>query len=133
MSVNEPTPTECPKCHRQRVARICYGFPSFSDELNRDLAEGRITLGGCTVDNFSAKWQCLDCAHCGCVAGRVDLQVSPRRGARGAPCNRSKRGEELIMACTGPLLTPLISGVVSVYCTGPLPRRFISGVVSVYK
>ena len=63
MTGDETPPTECPKCHRQRVAAMFYGFPDFTDELKRDLDEGRIVLGGCMVDNFSPKWQCLDCAH----------------------------------------------------------------------
>jgi hypothetical protein len=42
---------------------VLYGLPHFTPELERDLAEGRVVLGGCTVFDDSCQWQCLECRH----------------------------------------------------------------------
>ena len=57
------TPAECPACHSPRVAAIVYGLMEFTPELERDLEEGRIVLGGCEVTEESKRWECVDCCH----------------------------------------------------------------------
>jgi hypothetical protein len=42
---------------------ILYGLPTAGEELQRDLDEGRIVLGGCCVFEDSRQWQCLACRH----------------------------------------------------------------------
>lgn len=54
-------PRKCPACGSKRIARILYGLPAFSDELQRDLEEGKITLGGCCIRDDDPVWQCADC------------------------------------------------------------------------
>ena len=62
--VDRPTvPTECPVCHSSRVARILYGLPYFTPELNKELDEGRTVLGGCCVFGDDPEWQCVVCRH----------------------------------------------------------------------
>jgi hypothetical protein len=40
-----------------------YGLPEFSPELERELDEGRVVLGGCCVFGDDPEWQCTDCGH----------------------------------------------------------------------
>jgi hypothetical protein len=58
-------PIECPVpvCRSSRVARILYGLPMFTPELNRDLEEGRTVLAGCCVFGDDPEWVCLTCGH----------------------------------------------------------------------
>jgi len=56
-------PAECPACGADRVARVVYGLPLFTTELERDLEEGRVVLGGCAVFDDSPQWECLGCRH----------------------------------------------------------------------
>jgi len=54
-------PRRCPACGSGRIATILWGYPAFSEELHHDLAEGRLTLGGCCVTDDDPTWQCTDC------------------------------------------------------------------------
>jgi hypothetical protein len=63
MATRPDTPTACPACGGPRVASILYGLPAFSPELDRELNEGRVVLGGCCVSGDDPKWQCADCHH----------------------------------------------------------------------
>ncbi|WP_344978155.1 hypothetical protein [Streptosporangium fragile] len=49
----------CPGCGVGRVAPIMYGYPLFTDELDRALRDGLLVLGGCTP--HPEKWKCLAC------------------------------------------------------------------------
>jgi hypothetical protein len=62
-------PASCPACGSPRVASILYGLAQFTPELERELAEGRVVLGGCVVFDESPKWQC---AACGQQWGRLE-------------------------------------------------------------
>jgi len=55
-------PRECPRCGSDRIARVLYGLPDFSEELKRDLDAGRVVLGGCCVTGRDPAWQCAKCA-----------------------------------------------------------------------
>jgi hypothetical protein len=54
-------PSKCPNCGGKKVASILYGLPHFSEELERDMAEGKIVLGGCCELIGAPKWQCAEC------------------------------------------------------------------------
>lgn len=54
-------PTKCPKCGSGQIADILYGYPEFSKELQKDLDEGKLVLGGCCVSGGDPKWKCVDC------------------------------------------------------------------------
>jgi ribosomal protein L37AE/L43A len=55
-------PNKCPDCGSIRIARIMYGLPDFSsEELKKDVEEGRIVLGGCIIAPDSPRWQCKGC------------------------------------------------------------------------
>lgn len=50
---------KCPKCGNENIAEILYGLPVFDDKLERDLADGKIVLGGCEDD--TKRWHCNNC------------------------------------------------------------------------
>lgn len=54
-------PKKCPKCGSKRIARILYGLPAFSDELQADLRSGKLALGGCCITGDDPVWKCLEC------------------------------------------------------------------------
>ena len=56
-------PRKCPECGSGPVARIMYGMPAFSEELERELREGKISLGGCCVSDDDPDWECTACGR----------------------------------------------------------------------
>lgn len=52
---------QCPKCGSTNVAYILYGMPAFDDELDKQLAEGKVRLGGCESDSYNPTWHCNEC------------------------------------------------------------------------
>lgn len=56
-------PKQCPKCGAKSIAEILYGLPDFDEELNSDLKEGRLVLGGCIVSDDAPQWHCNECRH----------------------------------------------------------------------
>lgn len=55
-------PKECPECGKAPLASIVYGMPIYNAELERELKEGKVTLGGCCVSHDDPRWECT---HCG--------------------------------------------------------------------
>ena len=55
-------PVRCPACKRKSIATILYGYPDFPT-VEKDLEEGRITLGGCCViiGEPQPVWECTSC------------------------------------------------------------------------
>lgn len=53
----------CPKCGSSNVAEILWGMPSFTSELQKELAEKKVVLGGCCVSPDDPKYECNDCLH----------------------------------------------------------------------
>ncbi len=56
-------PRKCPVCGSGPVARIMYGMPAFSEELERELREGKTSLGGCCVSDDDPDWECTACGR----------------------------------------------------------------------
>lgn len=54
-------PRKCADCGSKRIARILYGYPVFSPQLESDMDAGRVTLGGCCEMEDDPVWQCADC------------------------------------------------------------------------
>ena len=52
---------ECPKCGSGNVAKILYGKPIWSDELEEKLASGEIELGGCFISKEFPVFVCKSC------------------------------------------------------------------------
>ena len=57
----EEKPDVCPNCGHSPVAEILYGLLNDSDDLNRDLKAGLVTLGGCWHSGDDPAWECLEC------------------------------------------------------------------------
>ena len=64
-------PRKCPQCGQAPLASILYGMPAFDGELEREMKEGRITLGGCGVSEDDPAWECT---HCGLKVFRRWIQ-----------------------------------------------------------
>jgi len=56
-------PTACPACGSKRVARIMYGYPAYSDELQAQLDAGTVVLGGCVITGDDPAWRCTQCGQ----------------------------------------------------------------------
>lgn len=46
---NKKAQIKCPYCGSRNTARILYGMPAFSDELQAKLDSGKLHLGGCCI------------------------------------------------------------------------------------
>ena len=53
----------CPKCNSTNVAKYLWGLRLLDDQLERDIEEGRVILGGCVVSVDDPKFHCNDCKH----------------------------------------------------------------------
>lgn len=51
----------CPKCNSSNVAKIMYGYPAFDEEFEKEVAEGRVFLGGCCIEDKMPEYHCNAC------------------------------------------------------------------------
>ena len=56
---------KCPYCGSKNTARIQYGYSLFSEELQQQLDEGSVKLGGCVINTV--------------VVNGEHIQTDPRR------------------------------------------------------
>jgi hypothetical protein len=54
-------PDKCPECGSEKIARILYGLPSFSENLRMKLEKNEVVLGGCCITGNDPSWKCIDC------------------------------------------------------------------------
>lgn len=80
---NKKAQIKCPRCGSTDTARYIYGYPAFSEEMQKKLDEGKWTLGGCCISSVD-------------VNG-VSVQTMPARR-----CNKCKKD----FATASLLLTP---------------------------
>lgn len=52
---------KCVKCGSNNTAEYLYGLPLMNEELEKDIADGKIKLGGCEVSDFDPKYHCNEC------------------------------------------------------------------------
>jgi primosomal protein N' len=57
----ESKPKKCPHCGSSKICEILWGMPVYSEQLQSDLAEKKIVLGGCCVSDEDPTWQCVAC------------------------------------------------------------------------
>ncbi len=69
---------KCPKCGSRRVAPILYGMPAFDEELEQQLNDEKLYLGGCCVSECDPQYHCFECG----------------KDVGSPPILLSKRGEE---------------------------------------
>ena len=51
----------CSRCGSRNVARVMYGYPAYSERLERELVTGETRLGGCVVWPDQPKLVCHTC------------------------------------------------------------------------
>lgn len=51
----------CPKCNKTKVAKILYGMPAMSEELEKQLDEGSVVLAGCCIEGEMPRYRCRWC------------------------------------------------------------------------
>lgn len=54
-------PVKCPQCRHRPVAEILYGMPAMDADLEKEMKEGRITIGGCCIGSDDPAWECTGC------------------------------------------------------------------------
>ena len=52
---------KCVKCGGHNTAEYLYGMPHMTEELEKNIADGKVKLGGCMVTDFDPKYHCNDC------------------------------------------------------------------------
>lgn len=66
-------PTKCPNYGSKSIAKILYGLPAYSEELQKKIYEGKIILGGCCQVIGAPLFECNDCHVQICEDGSVDF------------------------------------------------------------
>lgn len=65
---NKKAQIKCPRCGSIDTARIQYGMPAFTEELQEKMAAGKVFLGGCCIDGAyteDGEWVSIDPTnHC---------------------------------------------------------------------
>lgn len=51
----------CPKCGSEKIAPILYGMPAFDEEMERQLNNQELYLGGCCVSDNDPQYHCFGC------------------------------------------------------------------------
>ena len=52
---------KCPRCGGKDTAPIMYGMPAFDDKLEQALADHKIVLGVCCINDANPKYHCFHC------------------------------------------------------------------------
>ncbi len=50
---------KCPYCGSRNIAKIIYGYPVMSEEMEEEIKQGKIALGGCLLRD--EKYYCNSC------------------------------------------------------------------------
>lgn len=59
----KPEPNTCPSCDSIDVAKYLYGYVALDDELEQQLEEGKIILGGCSISDDAPEYCCNVCGN----------------------------------------------------------------------
>ena len=51
----------CPKCGSEKIAPILYGKPALDEEMEQQLNDQELYLGGCCVTDDSSQFHCFGC------------------------------------------------------------------------
>jgi hypothetical protein len=54
-------PQKCPVCSSNKISIYLWGMPVFSNALHKELAEGKVKLGGCCVTGDDPAYHCMEC------------------------------------------------------------------------
>ena len=59
----KPEPSACPSCGSTDAAKYLYGYVALDDELEQDLANGKVILGGCEISPDAPEHYCNVCGN----------------------------------------------------------------------
>jgi hypothetical protein len=65
-------PRRCTACRSSRIAPFLYGEPAMDPEMERQVKEGLLVLGGCCIGGDDPAWQCRTCGALVHVTGCED-------------------------------------------------------------
>ncbi len=65
-------PRRCTACRSSRIAPILYGMPAMDLEMERQIKEGLLVIGGCCTGGDQPAWQCTTCGAPTHVTGQED-------------------------------------------------------------
>lgn len=51
----------CPRCGSKNTAKILYGMPAWSSELQEQIEKGDVVLGGCSITGCDPAYRCNKC------------------------------------------------------------------------
>lgn len=51
----------CPSCGSRNTAKILWGMPAYSEELEEELRNNEIILGGCCISDNDPSYHCNEC------------------------------------------------------------------------
>ncbi len=51
----------CPFCGSHNAAEYLYGMPVMSEELQKDLEDNKVILGGCCISDEEPVYHCNEC------------------------------------------------------------------------
>ena len=54
-------PKVCHECGSEKIARILYGLPVYTEDISKKVENNEIVLGGCCITKDDPSWQCTDC------------------------------------------------------------------------
>jgi predicted RNA-binding Zn-ribbon protein involved in translation (DUF1610 family) len=61
MNETKAESSKCPECGSSKALPILYGMPSA--EAGKAAQEGKIILGGCSIEIGAPTWHCDQCGH----------------------------------------------------------------------
>ena len=56
-------PEKCPQCGHAPLADILYGYVLMNEDLEKEVEQGRIVLGGCVITDDDPRWVCTECGQ----------------------------------------------------------------------
>lgn len=54
---------KCPKCKSKNICKIIYGYINVDDQIQQQIDQKKIELGGCIVGENSLEFRCNECEN----------------------------------------------------------------------
>ncbi|MEE2939651.1 MAG: DUF6508 domain-containing protein [Planctomycetota bacterium] len=54
-------PRRCTACFAPTIATVLHGMPAYDRQMELDIEEGRLVLGGCLIGHDDPAWSCTTC------------------------------------------------------------------------
>ena len=86
MVKNKKAQIKCPRCGSIDTARYIYGYPAFSEEMEKKLNEGKWALGGCCMNGVEINGQFVEimptryCNNCKKDFGAAPILITRKTG-----------------------------------------------------